>query len=472
MVEHALSWIWSGNQRPSKCGIERTGVRLFLSLFLLAICGQAESESEPQAFVAKNSILASAWYADGKIIVDWRFFQPTKAELGRLTASHNQTPIGKFASAPYPFPGARTAILAMLALDPGSDRRVVAQDKIALINIAGVIKSHHDFGIGAGTSTLGILRPLSPEHLHNLIAAVGPDAVRLDTERLIHESLRLLMEIPAQRRALLLFVPNGADVSLNSAQIISAAGMSKASIYILTSTAKASPDLQRIASETGGQLVSPELRSGFLSDPFRFLDSGGRAEIALPELTRKYWEDPAPVVVSLESGEEQVLLRVQTPVAAMGLFASLWTFAFEHTIMVSTLALLLSSLLFAFIYLRPEQCNSVWRNILLTWIQQKSPAQDRHAGQLEDISNGQCYVLHAAETSIGRSNANTVVLDDDTVSRVHTVIKRTEDGTLTIENRSETNPTQVNHLIIERATLVDGDLIVVGHKTLRVSLRT
>lgn len=70
--------------------------------------------------------------------------------------------------------------------------------------------------------------------------------------------------------------------------------------------------------------------------------------------------------------------------------------------------------------------------------------------------------------TIGRGNANDLVLNDTSVSRFHCVVKQREDGTVVIADRGSTNGVRVNGKVIEQEALIqNGDLANIGLYTIR-----
>lgn len=65
------------------------------------------------------------------------------------------------------------------------------------------------------------------------------------------------------------------------------------------------------------------------------------------------------------------------------------------------------------------------------------------------------------KTTIGRSPASDVFLDDITVSREHAVVYN-DGSSVRVEDRASLNGTYVNHERVERIDLADGDEIVIG----------
>jgi pSer/pThr/pTyr-binding forkhead associated (FHA) protein len=92
-------------------------------------------------------------------------------------------------------------------------------------------------------------------------------------------------------------------------------------------------------------------------------------------------------------------------------------------------------------------------------------APGRYLG-IEDAGEIVLLPLAADVMHIGRSPAADIVLDDASVSRRHALLARRGDATVILDDRS-LNGIRVNGERVHEASLRDGDIIVVGHVTLR-----
>jgi pSer/pThr/pTyr-binding forkhead associated (FHA) protein len=92
-------------------------------------------------------------------------------------------------------------------------------------------------------------------------------------------------------------------------------------------------------------------------------------------------------------------------------------------------------------------------------------APGRYLG-IEDAGEIVLLSLAADVTHIGRSPAADIVLDDSSVSRRHALIARRGDDTVVLDDRS-LNGIRVNGVRVNEAVLRNGDVIVLGHVTLR-----
>src|SRR3954453_20273072 len=91
------------------------------------------------------------------------------------------------------------------------------------------------------------------------------------------------------------------------------------------------------------------------------------------------------------------------------------------------------------------------------------------SGRYLAMDEGEEVVLMAVEgelVHVGRSPAADIVLDDASVSRRHALLTRRGERTVILDDRS-LNGIQVNGVRVTEAELKDGDMIVIGHVTLR-----
>ena len=85
---------------------------------------------------------------------------------------------------------------------------------------------------------------------------------------------------------------------------------------------------------------------------------------------------------------------------------------------------------------------------------------------MEDGEDILLFLLAAENMHIGRSPAADILLDDASVSRRHALITKRGESTVILDDRS-LNGVQVNGVRVSEAELKDGDVVLVGHVTLR-----
>jgi pSer/pThr/pTyr-binding forkhead associated (FHA) protein len=85
---------------------------------------------------------------------------------------------------------------------------------------------------------------------------------------------------------------------------------------------------------------------------------------------------------------------------------------------------------------------------------------------IEDAGEVVLMPVHAEVVRVGRSPANDIVLDDASVSRRHALLTLRGERTVILDDRS-LNGIQVNGTRVSEAALKDGDIVLLGHVTLR-----
>lgn len=75
--------------------------------------------------------------------------------------------------------------------------------------------------------------------------------------------------------------------------------------------------------------------------------------------------------------------------------------------------------------------------------------------------SGSRYLLDEDEVTVGRDPCADILLDDSTVSRQHAVFRR-ENGAYTVIDAGSLNGTYVNRQRVDKATLKNGDEIMIG----------
>ncbi|RKQ88108.1 FHA domain-containing protein [Solirubrobacter pauli] len=85
---------------------------------------------------------------------------------------------------------------------------------------------------------------------------------------------------------------------------------------------------------------------------------------------------------------------------------------------------------------------------------------------MEDGEDIMLFLLAMDNMHIGRSPGADIVLDDASVSRRHALITKRGERTMILDDRS-LNGVQVNGVRVSEAELKDGDVVLVGHVTLR-----
>lgn len=88
--------------------------------------------------------------------------------------------------------------------------------------------------------------------------------------------------------------------------------------------------------------------------------------------------------------------------------------------------------------------------------------------QLSGANSGASFLIRGFRTTIGRSESNHIVIQDESVSRVHAIIEKNEDGTLIIVDNQSRNGIAVNGVKKEMSLVQAGDQITLGSVQLKL----
>lgn len=92
--------------------------------------------------------------------------------------------------------------------------------------------------------------------------------------------------------------------------------------------------------------------------------------------------------------------------------------------------------------------------------------------QITETGQQRIYTLTGETIRVGRSDGNDLVLNDDTVSANHLVVKRERNGGILVTDLNSSNGTRINGEDITQATLVSGDTLELGNVMIRFDTRS
>lgn len=417
-----------------------------------------------------DGIAASLEVEGNQGIVRWRFVRPQTPQIRSIEATLAGQPVGVPGVASYPSAFERTAILALIDISDPRREAQINQDKLSFFQLARRAGAHHQIAIAVYDSDPYLLTPAegNVQTLITMVAGASPRDTPPRLNDVLLASIETLSRAPADRRGIFVFTDGHSDQGVDLAALIGEAQQKNVTISFLMSDSARQMDrkaIQSVAVMTGGQVVDLSYREAFLKQPFDLLDSGGTAVFPLDLKPRFFWKsDPELRVVFSYGTNELVLLAVPTvPIA--GLSATAAHVVENHPIAVAasggTFLTLLGGLVA--LGLRRRRAPSAVSETVL------ESARHPVLALLQNIGDGTNYPIQSPVAQIGRARSNDVVLNDETVSRLHAVLVQDGAGTFSIENRSELNGTQVNHQDVSKASLTSGDLITVGSTTLRFS---
>lgn len=101
---------------------------------------------------------------------------------------------------------------------------------------------------------------------------------------------------------------------------------------------------------------------------------------------------------------------------------------------------------------------------------QEQPAPTPRLIQLSGINSGATFLIRSFRTTLGRSESNHIVIQDESVSRVHAIIEKNEDGTLIISDNQSRNGIAINGVKKEMSLIQSGDQISLGSIILKLEL--
>lgn len=420
-----------------------------------------------------DGISAAGGADSGALQITWRFLKPATPELKEISGTIDGQLLTVWQVQPYPGANDRTEVLFLLDLSDEARAEQIRQDKIKLIRVAGRAAGPH-FGAGIAIYANGPPRLLtaaddSVATLVNMLAGSQPVNGHAQMGEALRNSLEVLAAVPAQRRAIVLFSDGHSDDAIDVAKIVAEATRIDATItFVLSASTRsvARAPLEQIANATGGFLVDEAGFENFLARPFVLTDSGGSARAELPPLQRYFWQGAPTVQVTLRYDGGTLKLDVPVTVPAAGFGATVAFLAGDPLALagMGAVALVAIVLVVAVVLLGLRRSPAPAGAVV---VPVPAAARTEEGASVEDINTGATWPLDGETIRIGRARDNEIVLGDSTVSRLQAVIHRAADGIFEIDNQSTLNPTLLNHALVERAALAEGDLISVGKVTLR-----
>lgn len=99
---------------------------------------------------------------------------------------------------------------------------------------------------------------------------------------------------------------------------------------------------------------------------------------------------------------------------------------------------------------------------------QEQPGSSPRLIQLSGSNSGATFLIRSFRTTLGRSESNHIVIQDESVSRVHAIIEKNEDGTLVILDNQSRNGIAINGIKKEMSLIQSGDQITLGSIVLKL----
>ncbi|MGU3478587.1 FHA domain-containing protein [Methylobacterium sp. D48H] len=427
---------------------------------LIAICCSAPvNADEGKVTINQDRIIAEMQVLSDVALVRWRFLGQPNYPIDNISATVSDQPLGEPEWSPYPGPNDATRILVLLDSTGQTRSEALKKQIAALFVLADRTSLNDSMGVVVYGSETKLLPVAKPEELVISLAALEPENVDPDLNQVLRDSINAIAAVRGQRKGIFVFSDGFSKFPLQEEVLIHNALDNGVSIYFVVGGNDRPVEyskLQDIASHTGGRVVSDNNLKEFLQKPFEVLKSGGLAAFPLPPQRRWFWQASPEVQVTFHMGPERAVINSYMKNYERIPFDYFKSHALET---------LLPGALAAFFI---TAGTLMVRSRKKTVAQQKRDEENQEANVIiEEIDTGRAHPVNDFPASIGRSEQNTVVIVNSTVSSHHALIVKNDDGTYAITCKSNTNKTKINNIKSEQACLSDGDLIQLGDVNLR-----
>lgn len=393
---------------------------------------------------------------------------------------------------------AATAILFLVDTSDPARAATVAKNREHIRKIIGVAQPQQVFGIAAFDSDLEVLCgiPCANGDVDNSLAALIAKGHTTELYRNVLGAIKVLKAVPAERHLLVLMSDGQAeDLAYHHEDVIAAARREKvviSSIGYPRSVAQsiALQTLRRLSEETGG-LYSPashidnEIPPAFFSRIVTAIESGGRVTFDLDVFKQNDVHGPIDVSLAFQTVERNflVLVPVMMPAApaaetppepiakpvpqpAAALPGPLPHVApapadFGNTAW-SWFWYGLPAIIFSVILAVTVLYASIARRRREEKRQQAIEQSATHAFLVSATNEDRRYRIDHTPWRIGRGRNTELPLEDTSVSRLHSEIRRDALGQFTIQDLDSLNGVFVNGEPIDMAHLDEGDRVEIG----------
>ncbi|MCG8325464.1 MAG: FHA domain-containing protein [Thiotrichales bacterium] len=422
----------------------------------------------------------------------------------------------------WPWSTAKTAVLFLIDTSDPARQNVVARNLVHLEKLLGSLDDRHLIGLATFDKDLTVLAPPGSGKDEILAAAQQVRAVGRTTElyRNMINAIETLARIQADRKTIFLFSDGLAeDKAYFHSDVVASARKHKVVINSLgyprsVALSVALQIIRRISEETGGYFIEVDeqlnLPDDFMNNPLNWIETGGRFTVDLenvdysnipensgitlafstdvgsfdvklpvqrPAVTRKVTEtaqaaeavtgantvEPAPAptqtqTVSAPAPAPRTVTVAQQP-AARGL--DQWFLYGIPIALVVLLLLTIASLVMSFI--KPRE-----RNIPKVQIGDLKP----YAYLVTQDETKRRYPITRTTWRIGRSKDNELALDDNSISRRHAEIHRSQGDEFTVIDLDSLNGVFINNEKVKIQQLKEGDILEIGDINFRFTLHS
>jgi hypothetical protein len=447
--------------------------RRVLSIAATAVFGAATaiaSQAAERVDIHKDAISASATFAADEVLLYYRFFGEVNPPVSEIVGTINGEPLLEPSLHPFPGYGAKAAILVLLDMTEPARTAQIFRDKLDAFLLLGKAPRHMSAAIALYGDRLELVESRADNPLEDIktTAFSGAKAGPAYLGAALKNAIKLIGHVGADRlrRDLVIFTDGHTDDSVAPDEIVSMAKSFDVAVTFVLSDSERSVDalpLLLIASETGGQLLTPLERSSF-DGFFSYLNSGGLVRFPVRDNRRYFWQRSPEIKIAFVHGNKQTVLAAPAPLPIAGPIETARYLGANHPVIAGSAGLAIVALVGGGVFLLRRRRAAA---------EDSPPVRPPETSErktvyavLQNIDDGSSHAISSAHVTLGRADGNDIVIGDKAVSREHAVIRRGDDGVFVVENKGS-NGTTVNHLEVEQAELSDGDLITIGDTTLR-----
>jgi hypothetical protein len=439
----------------------------------IALAWRPRLESRPPPPPAltneQGGIQASLTLERSEAVARWRILRPLATEISELSVEVDQKPSGALTAEPYPRPDAKTSILILLdGSDPSHEAQILSDKNVAL-QMAQQVQSNEEFDVAIYANEFRLLLPADSGvgAIENQLRAWVPRPESANLGRALRTAIEMPSLMPTERRGVFVLTDGHSDDVVDTKALIENAKKHRTSLNFIVSASKRPilPDLAELAVATGGLVVTESGLAAFVQAPFWLLNSGGTARVALNLSPRPFWQSDPEVRFVLHAGTNELSLKTPVPVPVAGIRETTVLLTRDRPLVAAGSGAAVLALVggLAFHIGRRRRKKAIGSEVV---IEDTLPHQI--LALLKNKADGVTYPIQSRIVQLGRGGEAHIRLKDETVSRIHAILRQLKSGAFEIENRSG-NGTFVNNQKVEIATLADGDLVTMGLTTLHYS---
>ena len=448
----------------------------------LAFAWRAQPEAVPTfssvASSEQGGMQASLSFEENHAVVRWHLTRPLTAQLD-LTADINGKPLDIRPSEPYPPPGTRTSVVLLLdGSDPARQIGIDA-DKTKIVEVAKKSDAQHDIDVASYADGFQLLQPRdgSIEALQAVLTQTAPRAEKANLNAALKSAIEMPSLYPAERLGIFVFHDGHTDDALDAKALIETARIRHTTFNFIISPSNRpiDPGFAALADATGGvvatngQVVTESGPKPFLDAPFWPLDSGGTIRATVPRTPRFAWQSDPEVKFVFRVGTNDLVLKAAMPVPVLGVQDTIVSVATQRPLVTAGVSAAIFVLVGGMMFCIGRGSRKPADTPVSIHPTPSVPPQQTLA-VLRNEEDGITYAVQSRIVQLGRASEAQIRLKDESVSRVHAILRQLKTGEFEIENCSS-NGTFVNNEKVDVATLVDGDLVSLGRTTLRYAQR-